>query len=113
MCLTISGREIAETSGYSFMYRPLALIVGRQYSLANSSRASTTMDSTAPAPSARWRTVSMSSPPWPRSMDTAMTSALRSLAIQLMATVVSRPPEYASTTRSFIEVSFPRFLFFF
>src|SRR5699024_8405213 len=40
MCLTISGREIAETSGYSFMYRPLALIVGRQYSLANSSRAS-------------------------------------------------------------------------
>ncbi len=93
MCLTISGRDSAETSGYCFMYRALALMAGRQYSSANSSRASTMTDSTAPASRARWRMDSMSSPPWPTSMDTATTSAPVSCFIHSMATVVSRPPE--------------------
>src|SRR5882757_3247647 len=82
------------------MYRALLLIVGRQYSLANSSRASTTTASTAPQSSARWHTTSMSSPPWPRSIATATTSRPVSLPIQLIATEVSRPPEYARMTRS-------------
>ncbi|SLI04341.1 Uncharacterised protein [Mycobacteroides abscessus subsp. abscessus] len=68
-------------------------MVGRQYCSANSSRASITIDSTAPQSSARWRTTFMSSPPWPRSMATATTSAPVSLPIQLMATEVSSPPE--------------------
>src|SRR5690349_24822115 len=42
----------------------------------------------------------MSSPPWPRSMATATTSFPVSLPIQLIATEVSRPPEYARMTRS-------------
>src|ERR1039458_2392921 len=44
--------------------------------------------------------MSRSSPPWPRSTATAMTSAPMASAIQPMATEVSRPPEYARTTRS-------------
>src|SRR4051812_33877049 len=43
---------------------------------------------------------SRSSPPWPTSAATATTSLPVSLAIQPMATDVSRPPEYARTTRS-------------
>src|ERR1700733_8093928 len=42
----------------------------------------------------------MSSPPCPRSMATATTSRPVSLPIQLIATEVSRPPEYARMTRS-------------
>ncbi|SKS50495.1 Uncharacterised protein [Mycobacteroides abscessus subsp. abscessus] len=91
--MTISGRLIADTSGYRSMYSALDWIVGRQYSSANSSRASTTTASTAPQSRARWRTTSMSSPPWPRSMATATTSRPVSLPIQLIATEVSRPPE--------------------
>lgn len=49
----MSGRLIADTSGYSPMYSALAWMVGRQYSSANSSRASTTIASTAPQSSAR------------------------------------------------------------
>src|ERR1019366_1404104 len=45
---------------------------------------------------------SRSSPPLPRSTATAMTSAPMASAIQPMATEVSRPPEYARTTRSVI-----------
>src|SRR5688572_28997108 len=75
-------------------------MVGRQYSSANSSRASTTTASTAPQSSARCRMTSMSSPPCPRSMATATTSRPVSLPIQLIATEVSRPPEYARMTRS-------------
>src|SRR4029079_11282209 len=45
-------------------------------------------------------TTSMSSPPWPRSIATATTSRPVSLPIQLIATEVSRPPEYARMTRS-------------
>ena len=41
-CLAITGREIAETSGYLPSYSALALSAGMQYSLANSSRASAT-----------------------------------------------------------------------
>src|ERR1700754_1867599 len=82
------------------MYSAFDLIVGRQYSSANSSRASTTTASTAPQSSARWRPTSMSSPPWPRSIATATTSRPVSLPIQLIATEVSRPPEYARMTRS-------------
>jgi len=106
-CFTISGREIAETSGYCFMYMPFALMVGRQYSSANSSRASTTMDSTAPQSSARWRTDSKSSPPWPRSRDTATTSPPVISARYGMATEVSSPPEYARTTRFVMTVNAP------
>src|SRR5213080_1212122 len=80
-------------------------MVGRQYSSANSSRASTTTASTAPQSRARLRTTSMSSPPWPRSMATATTSRPVSLPIQLIATEVSRPPEYARMTRSDIDQS--------
>src|SRR2546429_65497 len=47
----------------------------------------------------------MSSPPWPRSMATATTSRPVSLPIQLIATEVSRPPEYARMTRSDIDQS--------
>src|SRR5690606_13465777 len=61
--------------------------------------------STAPQARARWRMTSMSSPPWPQSMATAMTSAPVSSAIQPIATEVSSPPEYASTTRSVMDVS--------
>src|SRR6476660_5432443 len=82
------------------MYSALDLIAGKQYSSANSSLASTTTASTAPQSTARCRTTSMSSPPWPRSMATATTSRPVSLPIQLMATEVSRPPEYARMTRS-------------
>src|ERR1700738_1764514 len=42
----------------------------------------------------------MSSPPGPRSTATATTSRPVSLPIQLIATEVSRPPEYARMTRS-------------
>src|SRR5436190_11401463 len=80
-------------------------IAGRQYSSANSSLASTTTASTAPQSRARLRTTSMSSPPWPRSMATATTSRPVSLPIQLMATEVSKPPEYARMTRSDIDQS--------
>src|SRR6202035_4031516 len=80
-------------------------MVGRQYSSANSSRASTTTASTAPQSSAPWRPTSMSSPPWPRSIATATTSWPVSLPIQLIATEVSRPPEYAKMTRSDIDQS--------
>ena len=48
----------------------------------------------------------MSSPPWPTSMATATTSAPVCSAIQPMATEVSRPPEYARTTRP-SQYSFP------
>ncbi len=82
------------------MYKALDKMVGRQYCSANSSRASTTTASTAPQSSARWRTTSMSSPPWPRSIATATTSRPVSLPIQLIATEVSKPPEYAKMTRS-------------
>ncbi len=75
------------------MYSALALIAGRQYSSANSSLASATSASTAPQASARLRMMSMSSPPWPTSTATAMTSAPVSSAIQPMQTEVSRPPE--------------------
>src|SRR5580658_2395841 len=71
-----------------------------QYSAANSARASTTSASTAPQASARSLTVSRSSPPWPTSTASAMTSAPVSSAIQPIATDVSSPPEYASTTFS-------------
>src|SRR4030081_1659751 len=64
-------------------------MAGRQYSSANSSLASTTTASAAPQSSARFRTASMSSPPWPRAMATATTS----------------PPEYAKMTRSDINQS--------
>src|SRR6478672_12083798 len=82
------------------MYSALERIAGRQYCSANSSLASTTTASTAPQSTARCRTTSMSSPPCPRSMATATTSRPVSLAIQLIATEVSRPPEYARMTRS-------------
>src|SRR5665648_608775 len=59
----------------------------------------------APQSSARCRTTSMSSPPWPRSMATATTSRPVSLPIQLIATEVSRPPEYARMTRSDMSLS--------
>src|SRR5206468_2817095 len=65
----------------------------------NSSRASTTSAATAPQLRARSRITAMSSPPWPTSTATATTSAPARSAIQPMATEVSRPPEYASTTR--------------
>ena len=38
----ITGREIADTSGYASMYRAFAFKVGMQYCSANSSRASAT-----------------------------------------------------------------------
>ena len=46
-CLVISGREIAETSGYTPSYMAFALRACMQYSFANSSRASTMYASTA------------------------------------------------------------------
>ena len=98
-CLEISGREMAETSGYTPSYMALAFRAFMQYSLANSFRASTTYASTAPQASARFLMVSRLSPPWPTSRDTATTSLpVRSLRYG-MATEVSRPPEYASTIR--------------
>ena len=88
------------------MYSALDWMAGRQYCSANSSRASTTTASTAPQSTARWRTTSMSSPPCPRSIATATTSLPVSLPIQLMATEVSSPPEYARMTRSDMRYSF-------
>src|ERR1017187_6681000 len=98
-CETISGRDSADTSGYRSMYRALALSAGTQKSAANSSRTSTTTASAAPQASARPRIAPRSSPPWPTSTATAMTSAPVCSAIQPIATEVSRPPENASTTR--------------
>ena len=73
---------------------------GQTYSSANSARASTTFASTAPAASARSRIVSQSSSaPWPTSTASATTSAPHSSPIHRTATEVSRPPEYARTTR--------------
>src|ERR1017187_1002255 len=98
-CETISGRDSADTSGYRSMYRAFALSAGTQKSAANSSRTSTTTASAAPQASARSRMAPRSSPPWPTSTATAMTSAPVCSAIQPIATEVSRPPENASTTR--------------
>src|SRR5674536_21286 len=52
MCLTITGRDSAETSGYRSMYSALARSAGRQWSSANSSLRSSTSASTAPQASA-------------------------------------------------------------
>src|ERR1700730_13014073 len=82
------------------MYRPLDRIVGRQYSLANSLRASTTTASAAPQSNARWRTTAMSSPPCPRSIATATTSRPDAFAIQLIPDDVSKPREVAGMKRS-------------
>ena len=49
----------------------------------------------------------MSSPPWPTSTATAITSAPVFSARYGMATEVSRPPEYASTTRSVMMLVVP------
>src|SRR5216683_5608540 len=84
------------------MYSALARSAGMQYSAANSARTSATSASAAPQASARLRIVSRSSPPWPTSTARAMTSAPVCSAIHPMATEVSRPPEYASTTRCVI-----------
>ena len=62
-CLTITGRDSAETSGYRSMYRAFACSAGRQKSSANSSLRSSTTDSAAPHARARSRMISMSSPP--------------------------------------------------
>jgi hypothetical protein len=70
----------------------LALRAGATKSSANSSRASTTIASTAPAPMARERTSSQSSLSWPTSTQSAMTSTPISSIIQRTATDVSRPP---------------------
>src|SRR5580693_4208123 len=82
------------------MKSALASRAGMQYSVANSSRASTTSAATAPHASARSLIVSRSSPPWPTSTASATTSAPVCSAIQPIATDVSSPPEYASTTFS-------------
>ncbi|CPU65939.1 Uncharacterised protein [Mycobacteroides abscessus] len=92
-CLTMTGRDSAETSGYRSRYRAFARSAGMQYSAANSSRASATYASTAPQSRARCRMTARSSPPWPTSTATATTSAPVASAIQPMATDVSRPPE--------------------
>ena len=89
----MTGRDSEETSGYRSMYIALACKAGRQYSSANSSRMSATTASTAPQASARCRMVSMSSPPWPTSPATAITSAPVACEIQPIATEVSSPPE--------------------
>src|ERR1700730_10182235 len=87
------------------MYKAFALSAGTQKSAATSSRTSTTTASAAPQASARSRMAVRSSPPWPTSTATAMTSASACSAIQPMATEVSRPPEYASTTRCVMGLS--------
>src|SRR5690606_8537151 len=79
-------------------------MAGTQKSAANSSLASTTTASAAPHARARLRMVSRSSPPWPTSTATAMTSPPVCSARYGIATEVSRPPEYASTTRSLMIV---------
>src|SRR5580658_10173097 len=84
-----------------------------QYVSANSARASTTSASAAPQASARLRIVSRSSPPWPTSTATAITSAPARSAIQPIATEVSSPPEEASTTFSVcVATSSPLFYVF-
>ena len=90
-CLTITGRDSDEISGYFPSYLALALRAGATKSLANSSRTSATTASTAPAARARSLIVSQS-PPWPTSAAMAMTSTFSSSVIQRTATEVSRPP---------------------
>ena len=106
-CLVMTGRDRADTRGYLPSYRALALSAGMQYSFANSSRASATYASTAPQSRARWRMTSRSSPPWPTSTATATTSRPVCSPIHPMATEVSRPPEYARTTRSLLDMWVP------
>ncbi len=96
----MSGLDKEETNGYLSIYKAFAFSAGKQYSLANSSFKSRTIDSSAPQARARFLITSMSSPPWPTSAATAMTSFPVSSLIQPMATEVSSPPEYAKTTFS-------------
>jgi hypothetical protein len=90
---TISGRDSADTSGYLPMYIALAFSAGAMKSVANSSFASTTTDSTAPQARARSRISSRSSMPWPTSTAQAMTSTPLCSFIHWIATEVSSPPE--------------------
>ena len=95
-CLTITGRDSADTSGYLPSYLALATNAGKQKSSAISARASTTMASTAPAARARVRMASQSSPPdsaaWPTSTATAITSTPLFSINHRIATEVSSPP---------------------
>ncbi len=99
-CLTMIGRLIAERSGYLFSYSALARSALARNSSTYSSRTSLTIDSTAPIVSAFWRTNSRSWRSWPTSIASAMTSTSWFSCSHLMATEVSSPPEYASTTFS-------------
>ena len=97
----MTGRDSAETSGYLPSYSALALSAGASTRSAYSSRASMTIASIAPAaerPLAD-RRPSRRRPSWPTSTASATTSTPHSSAIHRTATEVSRPPEYASTTR--------------
>src|SRR5450759_3617624 len=96
-CLTMIGRDIAESSGYLFSYRAFALSALLRNSPTYSSRTSLTTDSTAPMSSALRRTVSRSWRSWPTSIASATTSMSWLSRIHWMATEVSRPPEYART----------------